>query len=250
MVLSIGCAKTSQFPTTSSDNSNQSSEAPAPDTGAQPPKEPTEPSQPNQPSQPSEPPTPSYKMVPLVWESSKNPERSQWSQYLHKMILEDWNTLLPGSDDITDFCPRYNTLDNNQRANVWAQLFAAVSKYESGFNPASRMHETTMGTDPITRKPVYSEGLLQLSYQDIQWAPWCKFDWSKDRNLAATDPQKTILDPYKNLDCGVGIMAKQIKTKGNIVIRSGVYWAVLKSGGMYNQVSNIQSIVRSLSLCK
>lgn len=244
VVLSIGCSNSSQFPTKTTDNTNQSSGSEDPGVGA----EPTTPTEPPQPSPP--PTTPSYKMVPLSWESAQYPERTKWSQHLQKIILDDWNTLLPGSDDITNFCPRYNSLDNNERANVWAQLFAAVSKYESAYNPASRMQETTMGTDPITRKPVFSEGLLQLSYQDSQWAPWCKFDWSKDKSLSPTDPKKTILNPYLNLDCGVGIMAKQIKTKGNIVIGSGVYWAVLKSGGSYNKVSSIQSIVRSLSICK
>lgn len=189
-------------------------------------------------------------MVPLAWESTKYPERTQWSQHLQKIILEDWNSLLPGADDITNFCPRYNSLDNNERANVWAQLFVAIAKFESAYSPTSRMQETTMGTDPVTGRPVYSEGLLQLSYQDIQWAPWCKFDWSKDKNLSATDPRKTILDPYLNLDCGVGIMAKQIKNKGAIVVSSGVYWAVIKAGGRYQHISEIQGIVKSLSLCK
>lgn len=254
LVLSTGCAKSGQFPAASTGDSNQSSGVTNPgtdegtdsnnssgndNTGTPPPT--------------TEPPIttePSYKMVPLAWESTKYPERTSWSQHLQKIILEDWNSLLPGANDITNFCPRYNSLDNNERANVWAQLFVAIAKYESAYSPTSRMHETTMGTDPVTRQPVYSEGLLQLSYQDIQWAPWCKFDWSKDKNLSATDPKKTILNPYLNLDCGVGIMAKQIKSKGSIVVSSGVYWAVIKSGGRYQQISSIQSIVKSLSLCK
>lgn len=241
LVLSTGCAKSGQFSTPSVGNSNQSSgeSAPGADSGdtaiTPPPPAPTE---------------PAYKMAPLAWESTKYPERTSWSEHLQKIILEDWNSLLPGADDITDFCPRYNSLDNNERANAWAQLFVAIAKYESAYSPTSRMHETTMGTDPITRQPVYSEGLLQLSYQDIQWAPWCKFDWSKDKNLSGSDPRKTILDPLLNLDCGVGIMAKQIKTKGSIVVSSGVYWAVIKSGGRYQQISNIQNIVKSLPLCK
>lgn len=239
LVLSTGCAKSGQFPVASTQNTNQGS-------GVVPPETPETP-------EVSAPPVatePSYKMVPLAWETQKNPERAAWSQHLQKIILEDWNTLLPGADDITNFCPRYHTLDNNERANVWAQLFVAIAKYESAYSPTSRMHETTMGTDPVTRQPVYSEGLLQLSYQDVQWAPWCKFDWQKDRNLAGSDPKKTILDPYLNLDCGVGIMAKQIKSKGAIVVNSGVYWAVIKSGGRYQQISSIQGIVRALPLCK
>lgn len=240
-LLSIGCSNSGQFPITHLGNSNESSgiEHPSTDPGATPDPVPETPVE-----------EPGYKMQALAWESASNPQRTQWSEYLQKIILEDWNSLLPGSDDIESFCPRYNSLDNNQRANAWAQLFVAIAKYESAYNPLSRMQETTMGSDPVTGKAVYSEGLLQLSYQDIQWAKYCEFSWQADKNLSSTDPKKTILDPYKNLYCGVGIMANQIKSKGSIVVSSGVYWAVIKSGGKYQQITNIRNIVKSLPLCK
>ncbi|UOF01310.1 murein L,D-transpeptidase catalytic domain family protein [Bdellovibrio reynosensis] len=212
--------------------------------------QPSEPSVPSVPSTPTTPPDTSYKMLPLAWESPNYPERTKWSEFLMKDILESWPSLLNGANDMRDFCPRYNTLDNNQKANVWAQLFVAMAKYESAYSPVSRMHETTMGTDPVTKKPVYSEGLLQLSYQDIQWAPFCKFDWSKDKYLAAKDPKKTILDPYINLHCGVGIMALQVKNKRAIKVSSGTYWAVIKPGGRYQQISAITSMVKSLKICQ
>ncbi|MBV2168434.1 MAG: hypothetical protein KUL82_06985, partial [Bdellovibrio sp.] len=128
LVLSTGCAKSGQFPAASTGDSNQSSGVTTPgtddgtdnntdsgNTGTTPP--PT--------TEPPTTPEPSYKMVPLAWESTKYPERASWSQHLQKIILEDWNSLLPGANDITNFCPRYNSLDNNERANVWAQLFVA-----------------------------------------------------------------------------------------------------------------------------
>lgn len=191
-----------------------------------------------------------YKVMSLSWNSSSYPQRAQWSEYLVKLAMEDWNSLLKGADDIQDFCPKYYNLKDEDRANVWAQLFVAMAKYESGYNPTSRMHETTMGSDPVTGKPVYSEGLLQLSYQDTQWASWCDFNWSKDKNLSATDPNKSILDPYKNLHCGVGIMAKQVARTGAIKVASGAYWAVIKTNSKYQQISNITSMVRSLSVCQ
>ncbi len=191
-----------------------------------------------------------YTMVPLAWESSKYPQREDWSNYLMTLILTDWKSLLAGASDIKTFCPTYYNLNNNQRANVWAQLFVSMAKFESAYSPTSRMQETTMGTDPVTGRPVYSEGLLQLSYQDITAYKFCKIDWSKDKNLSATDPKKTILDPYINLHCGVGIMANQIAKKGTIAIGSGAYWAVIKTNSKYNQLSSITSMVRGLSLCK
>lgn len=210
----------------------------------------TDPGTTNPDPEPEIPPVTGYQVEALSWESSSQPQRRQWSLYLQDIILNKWNTLLQGADDITTFCPRYYSLDNNQRANTWAALFSAVAKYESAYSPTSRMHETTMGTDPVTGKPVYSEGLLQLSYQDVQWANWCEFDWNKDRNLSATDPKKTILDPYKNLYCGVGIMAKQITRTGLITVRSGAYWAVLRSGGSYQKISSIASLVKQMPFCQ
>ncbi|MBO9665459.1 MAG: hypothetical protein J7501_01425 [Bdellovibrio sp.] len=240
LVLSMGCAKSGQFPGTSSSDSNQSAGI----------VEPTPTPSPSPTVSPTPSPTPSYKMAALVWESFSKPERAQWSAYLQDIILNKWNTLLAGADDMADFCPNYSKLSNDQRANTWAQLFAAMAKYESAWSPTSRMQETTMGTDPITGRPVYSEGLLQLSYQDITGWPFCEFDWQKDKNLSSTDPKKTILDPYKNLYCGVGIMAKQITKKGLIKIGSGAYWAVLKTNSQYNKITSIESIVKTLSFCK
>lgn len=191
-----------------------------------------------------------YNMVPLAWESSKYPQREVWSDYLMTLVLTDWKSLLAGANDMKTFCPKYSTLNNNQRANVWAQLFVSMAKYESAYSPTSRMQETTMGTDPVTGRPVYSEGLLQLSYQDVQGFKFCKLNWSKDKNLSSTDPKKTILDPYINLHCAVGIMANQIAKKGSIAIGSGAYWAVIKTNSKYNQLSSITSMVKNFALCR
>lgn len=196
------------------------------------------------------PPASGYVMEALSWESTSQPQRRQWSLYLQNIISDEWSSLLDGSDDMDQFCPNYDSLNNDERANVWAALFSAISKFESNYSPTSRMQETTMGTDPVTRQPVYSEGLLQLSYQDIQWADWCDFEWSKDKNLSPTSPQKTILDPYRNLNCGVGIMAQQVRRTGRILLNSGVYWAVIKLNGSYQKISQITSMVRQLSLCQ
>ncbi len=195
------------------------------------------------------PPSSSTKYAALAWESASKPERKQWSNYVHQIVNEEYQ-LLNRASDMTFFCPRYNSLSKEQRVNAIGQLIAAIAYYESGWSPVSRMQETTMGTDPVTGKPVYSEGLLQLSYQDIQWAPFCEFSWSKDRSLAATDPRKSILDPYKNLKCGIKILANQVDRKGSYILKTGVYWAVLKSGGKYEKIDEIATIVKKLSFCK
>lgn len=195
------------------------------------------------------PPNPSANFESLVWESASRTQAKSWSQYVFNLVAGEAKALLTAKDFV-QFCPNYASLTQNQKVNAAGQLIAAMTKFESGFNPLSRYHESTMGTDPITGLGVYSEGLLQLSYQDTQWAPFCAFNWSVDQYLSATDPKKTILDPYKNLYCGIRILANQVQKKGTIILSSGAYWAVIKSNSQYQKLNEIKAIVSSLSFCE
>jgi hypothetical protein len=82
--------------------------------------------------------------------------------------------------------------------------------------------EEAQGVDEVTGLGVKtSEGLLQLSYSDVQtYRKMCKFDYEADKKMHVEDinskpsrshswkskfPDKTILDPYKNLGCGLVI---------------------------------------------
>ena len=72
--------------------------------------------------------------------------------------------------------------------------------------------------DPVTGQQVRSEGLLQLSYQDVESydAPEaCRFDWAADKAKAMAeyasgaplgDGTRSIHDAYKNLECGLFIV--------------------------------------------
>ena len=106
-----------------------------------------------------------------------------------------------------------------------------------------------MGEDPVTGQQVHSEGLLQLSYQDGRSWDFCKFDWGKDQHLSPTDPRKSIFDPYINLTCGLGILSRQIRRHGRIVLGKGAYWAVIKSTNKRNRIAEIRQIVQGLPFC-
>jgi hypothetical protein len=147
------------------------------------------------------------------------------------------------------FCPKYYSLTGEQKMNAVGMLISAIVKYESNFDPLMRYREATMGSDPVTGQPVYSEGLLQLSYQDVTAWAFCKFDWNADKKLAATDPRRTILDPYNNLECGVRILSEQVDRTGHIVIDNGAYWAVIKEQGKYEKINEIASLVKTLNFC-
>ncbi|MGZ5279800.1 MAG: transglycosylase SLT domain-containing protein [Pseudobdellovibrionaceae bacterium] len=240
--LAISCSKGFQS-ASSLDLDHQASQEGPTDPADPPIPPPTIPIQPP----PPEEETP-FQFEALMWETVK-PGTKPWSTFTFD-LLQTVATDIVKAQDMSRFCKKYSFLNDNQKINVAGQLIAAIVKYESGFNPLSRFHESNMGTDPITGKPVYSEGLMQLSYQDIQGYPFCKFDWAKDKNLKVDDPKKTILDPYINLACGVQILSRQVKRKGFIVVSSGAYWAVIKENGRFEKIDEIAAIVNSLKMCQ
>ena len=191
---------------------------------------------------------PYFPVTPL-WESQV-PGSEQWTGAVLNALLANAPRLLDGADDIHAFCPSYSGLGIENRARVLAFLLSAMVRFESGFNPTTRYHEASMGTDAVTGLPVYSEGLLQLSYQDTLWAPFCEFDWDKDRHLSVTDKRKSIFDPMKNLNCGIRILNRQIEKRGRLVLSSDAYWAVLKSDAPHNKIELIQALTKALPACQ
>lgn len=192
--------------------------------------------------------------APLSWESSVA-QGAKWSLMIYDIIQTEQTSLLTTSvQDISIFCPRYDTLSDVQKTNFWGQLIAAMAQFESAWKPATRYVETTMGKDAVTGEQIASEGLLQLSYQDTKYTPgYCNFDWSKDKALNAVnpeDPKKTIFDPYKNLRCGLAILAKQIRSKKAIAVDNGAYWSVIKIGSSHQKIDKIAAFTKSLSFCQ
>jgi hypothetical protein len=200
-------------------------------------------------SQPAATPAPGvYKTeaAPL-WEGARPKDGTAWTAFAFGIVDQYGDSLLAGTSDIKTFCPAYFTLSRNEKINFWVYLVSAVSKYESDFSPVSRYQETTLGTDAVTNQPVWSEGLLQLSYQDTKTYTFCdEFNWSKDKALAAKDPAKSILDPFKNLECGIRILNAQVKRKDLIAVRG--YWSTLFPTG--TKISPIRALTNSEAYCK
>jgi hypothetical protein len=174
---------------------------------------------------------------PIAWESPKYPERKMWSEYTYSVVNQYFDEL-DEAQDTSHFCKNYKDLSRDKKIIFWAQIFAGISRWESGWDPTNR---TIEGTDPdeITGEKSVSEGLLQLSYSDtVNYGdlqtnePYCPFDWDKDKQLPETDVHRTILNPYMNLYCGIRIMADSIvtnvdKTSGQRKIVYNGYWSTL-----------------------
>jgi len=185
---------------------------------------------------------------PLEWEK-KHPVRKLWSDYAISVVnmhLDD----LDQAQDIGIFCTNYPKLTRDQRVLAWAQLFVGISRWESSWNPTERTLEN-QGIDVITHKQVYSEGLLQLSYQDITGWHFCKFDWEKDKKLRSNDLHRTIFNPYNNLYCGIGIMAT-ITHDTHSITNAGDkhYWSTLEPHGSNSKIPSITAeLRRALPFC-
>ena len=180
---------------------------------------------------------PNFKPESLVWESASHPERSAWTTALLE-IVKKYLPVLEPAQDIQLFCPRYGALSKDQKANVWADLFAATSYYESGFDP--RQYSVDVGSQ--NDRDTWSVGLLQLSVVDQQ-----------SYNLPFGYNFEGLQDPIKNLNLGVAIMASQIKKYSKILIgvgSPGLYWATLHPGGKYDSSSAIEAKTKTLSFCR
>jgi hypothetical protein len=192
--------------------------------------------------------------VALSWEKTDS-RRAEWSKFVFETVDRLFDSSFSKCTDMTVFRSDYNTLNRHQKINVWGELISAICYYESGWNPTSRMVETTMSTDPVTGNQVASEGLMQLSYQDERSYSGkleveCKFDWDRDRALFRNnpkDPNITILNPFYNLEFGIGILAYQIKNYKEIILSRNVYWAVIKQDGKYEKINKIRNIVENLN---
>lgn len=157
------------------------------------------------------------------------PWNAEWDVVIEKNIPPEMLSMqVP--HDVRRFCPRFYEMSEVDKRAFWAYFFQALAGAEACLEPTSRVRHAervVARIDPVTGKIVRSEGLLQLSYWDEK-RYGCDFDWQKDKNLKPDDPDKTILQPKNNLDCGIKIMQNQILEQHLPLITRRSYWAPLQ----------------------
>jgi hypothetical protein len=124
-------------------------------------------------------------------------------------------------DRLSNFCPGFAKIGDKRQ--FYAVLLWAIAGPESDWQRTQITLETNLEgvpnpIDPVTGQQVRSEGLLQLSYQDMDsyGAPdACSFDWAADKTKALAeyaagvpsgDGTRSIHDAYKNLECALFIV--------------------------------------------
>lgn len=180
-----------------------------------------------------------YAEINLSWET-KHPTNATWTKITVAAIEKHFQKLNL-AEDTELFCPEYTFLKDETKKLFWSEFVSSMAFYESGWNPYSQLTEISLGKDSVTGKIVTSEGLLQLSYGDTKWAKWCNFNWEEDNKNNPT--VTTILNPKNNLECGIGILANQIKKHHKIVIEKRAYWSILKINHKFQKIDQIRKMV-------
>ncbi len=133
---------------------------------------------------------------------------------------------------VRPYCPRFAELSDTDKRAFWAYTFQALAAAEAGLDATASVHHTAAAVnkvDPETHRLSRQAGLLQLKYEDAQRYN-CPFDYPADRSLPEHDPNRTILQPQRNLACGLNIMQDQIITQNKPLVTRTSYWATLQPG--------------------
>jgi hypothetical protein len=185
-----------------------------------------------------------------LWEA-KYPQSNLWTTVIMNQVMRDAPELIEGSTDIRTFCRYFEGLSLEEKAQFWAVFFSLVARYESNLEIDARRINRELGVDPVTRQQWVSEGLLQVGYGDTLTYSGCEFDFAADSQLPSRDLRRTILNPEKNLRCGVNIMKSQLARTRRIVNGGrNAYWKSLQSSGDESRVNAISTTTRSLSFCR
>jgi hypothetical protein len=180
------------------------------------------------------PPTPIAEQKEELGEPAWDP---QWDIVVEKALPPDMVSSKIARQ-VKSYCPRFASLNEADKRAFWAYTFQALAGAEAGLKPTTSVKHTepeVAVTDTVTKRTVHQEGLLQLTYMDSK-RYGCDFHWEQDKSLPQKDPGKTILQPEKNLLCGVKIMEYQIVKRHKPLLWSSSYWVTLRPETMSYEV--------------
>ena len=159
----------------------------------------------------------------LSWNDAQHPERAAWTTQLLASV-QSWKTTLDKGNP-NGFISGYDSLSLDRQLTFWGELFIAIAKFESGWNP-SDVYEEAEGENSI--------GLLQLSIQDQSNYPL----------TPRITGEMQLTNTGINLPWGVQIFATLVAQNGLIASGSGSssrgaarYWSVLRTGHKIDQIT-------------
>ena len=174
-----------------------------------------------------------------------------WDRIVEEALPADMVFSGRAAQDARPFCPRFAHLSPGDRRAFWAYFFQALAGAEAGLKPTTDVRHTEPEVavkDGVTQRMVRSEGLLQLTYMDSKRYE-CDFDWDADKELREHDPERTILQPKNNLECGVKILHNQLMDQHRPLASPKSYWSTLQPGTVSHrvflkQMANVPEVCR------
>jgi hypothetical protein len=152
-----------------------------------------------------------------------------WDKIIELGIPQEMLSVQMGRN-VRQFCPRFNAMDEADKRAFWAYFFQALAGAEGGLktNVVARHSQPEMQVkDSVAGTTGRTQGLLQLTYED-QKRYGCDFDYAADRKLRVTDPNRTILRPKNNLECGIKILQQELFGQHKPLLSRTQYWSTLQ----------------------
>jgi hypothetical protein len=182
------------------------------------------------PAKPEIKPAPQTPIAEQKVELGKPTWDPEWDKIVEEALPQELLSSKKVAHDVKPFCPRYRSMSDGDKRAYWAYFFQALAGAEAGLIPTTDVRHTEPAVaikDPVTKRMVRSEGLLQLAYMDAD-RYGCDFDWEKDKELPEKDPSKSILQPKNNLLCGVKILSNQLINLRRPLLSGKSYWSTLQ----------------------
>lgn len=174
---------------------------------------------------------PAGERISLYWENTTepHPERMPWSDALLTGFVNDFE-LFSSAKDVTEFCPKFHSLDKTGKLKALGEFWVAVAYFESGFNPKSESVDVGTKSD----KGSWSVGLYQLSGND-----------NSSKELGGS--YEKLKDPVFNIKVSLVQLKKQVSKRGLFFLPnhdSMRYWAVILKNNRYSQIPNVVARVK------
>lgn len=144
-------------------------------------------------------------------------------------ILLDPNTQIQ-DPELYYICPNFNNLNKAQKKIFWILLLSSMAMFESAYNNNSVAYNDGGGNTSI--------GLLQLSYEDMDWAK----DWGC--NVNPNDANNNLMNGSANVNCALAIMSRQLykeqyHQRKIFINDENTYWAVLRPQDIAQSSNNV-----------
>jgi hypothetical protein len=154
-----------------------------------------------------------------------------WDKIVELAIPHELLTPRMGRE-VRRFCPRFAAISEADKRAFWAYFFQALAGAEGGLKTTAVVRHTQpemQVKDSVSGTTGRTHGLLQLTYED-QRRYGCDFDFKADRRLPVRDPDRTILRPKNNLECGIRILEQELIDQHKPLLSRTQYWSTLQPG--------------------